>query len=167
MNNKSEESKMKEKQSKTPRTNEKKNIMQEIKVNQSLHQFIIIAAFHLLYIVFEGMNAFPFAGLSRNWISAIIYILICTLTIFFIWKEWDTAKYLVPIPFLSLTIVSWLLNFPEIITAIFVVYVILSFLMAFLKPDTIVSILTIIFSGFSFFLLAIFTKFEHGFYRVN
>lgn len=136
-------------------------------LTQRMHQFIIIGILHLVYIIFESMNAFAISGFAYSWPSALIYSLICFFTIFSIWREWESAKYLVPIPFISLIVVGTILEFPEMITALFVLYCIFYFTMTFIKKDTGVSILTICFSGLSFLLLTAFMRFDQGFVKVN
>ncbi|NHJ49629.1 MAG: hypothetical protein FK733_17700 [Asgard group archaeon] len=135
--------------------------------NHRVHQFIIIGILHVMYIIFESMNAFNQGSFTYNWISALVYIIICGLTVFMIWREWEKAKYMVPIPFISLIIVSLILGFTEIITGIFVLYCIFYFVMAILKKDDIVAILTVIFSSVTFFLLTSFMRFDSGFVKVN
>ncbi len=158
---------------KTKKTIEKQKQTEESSVeeqktsilSQSVHQFILLGILHILYIIFEAMNVFP--NVANNWVSSLIYSIICVITIFCIWREWKSAKYLVPIPFLSLLIVGIILEFPEIVTAIFIVYCLFYFIMAFLKKDTVVSILTICISGLTFFILTSIMRVNLGFVKVN
>ncbi|TFF84615.1 hypothetical protein EU523_01530, partial [Candidatus Heimdallarchaeota archaeon] len=144
-----------------------RDLFDKVSIKQSWHQLVIVCIFHLVYFVFEGMNAFPSAGLQQDWLSAGIYCFISLLTLFYLWKEWETSKYIVPVPFVSLLIVTWLLDFEEVVTGLFILSSIIIYLLAILKPDPLITKLTFGFTGLGFFFLAFFMRFDRGFVKVN
>ncbi|NHJ86930.1 MAG: hypothetical protein FK734_15815 [Asgard group archaeon] len=126
------------------------------------HQIVVLSLIHLVYIIMDAVNAF-----QLYWIAAIVYSIISIGTIAFVWMQWDEAKYLIPIPFISLSIVGALMNFPLIITIIFGLYCIFYFVMLFMKKSTVDIIITIIFSGLTLLLLTCYMTFNQGIIRVN
>ena len=125
------------------------------------HQIITLTVIHLLYIAFEASNTF-----TETWISVVIYGIISLGTIGFIYLQKENAKYLIPIPFLSLIIVGGILGGLEgtiIVTVIFAVYCIFYFTLVFLQDDNTLTIITILFSAITLFILTTFMKFNQGF----
>ncbi len=125
------------------------------------HQIITLTIIHLIYIAFEAFNAF-----NKTWISVLIYCIISVGTIGFIYLQKENAKYLIPIPFLSLIIVGGILGNLEgtiSITVIFVVYCAFYFTLVFLQEDDTQTIITILFSAITLFILTTFMKFDQGF----
>jgi hypothetical protein len=129
------------------------------------HQIITLTVIHLLYIAFEASNAF-----NPTWISVIIYGIISLGTIGFIYLQKENAKYLIPIPFISLIIVGGILGNLEgtiTITVIFVIYCAFYFTLVFMKEDITQTIITILFSAVTLFVLTTFMKFNQGFVSVG
>jgi hypothetical protein len=125
------------------------------------HQIITLTVIHLLYIAFEASNAF-----TKTWISVVIYGIISVGTIGFIYLQKENAKYLIPIPFLSLIVVGGIIGGLAgtiSVTVIFVVYCIFYFTLVFLQDDDTQTIITILFSAITMFVLTTFMKFNQGF----
>lgn len=136
--------------------------LKEISVTEIIHQIIALAIMHILYIIFELDNAF-----QENWISAIIYGVLSLGTLVFVWIQWTSAKYLIPIPFISLVIVGAFLEFPIFITSLFGLYSIFYFAIVFIKGEPTDANITIICSGLSFLLLTIYMLFGQGFVQIG
>lgn len=133
----------------------------KIDLTKTPHQIITLTLIHLLYIVFEASNAF-----SHTWISVLIYCIISAGTIGFIYLQKENAKYLIPIPFLSLIIVGGILGNLEgtiSVTVIFAVYCAFYYTLVFLRKDITQAIITILFSAITMFVLTTFMKFNQGF----
>ncbi len=129
------------------------------------HQIITLTVIHLLYIAFEASNAF-----NPSWISVIIYSVISLGTIGFIFLQKENAKYLIPIPFLSLIVVGGILGGlvgTITVTVIFVIYCAFYFTLVFLQDDIVQTIITILFSAVTMFILTTFMKFNQGFVAVG
>jgi len=125
------------------------------------HQIITLTIIHLLYIAFEASNTF-----NETWISVLIYSIISVGTIGFIYLQKENAKYLIPIPFLSLIAVGGLLGTLAgsiTITVIFVIYCIFYFTLVILFENITQTIITILFSAVTLFVLTTFMKFDRGF----
>jgi len=125
------------------------------------HQIITLTIIHLLYIAFEATNTF-----NEAWISVLIYSIISVGTIGFIYLQKENAKYLIPIPFLSLIVVGGLLGTLAgsiTITVIFFIYCIFYFTLVLLFEDITQTIITILFSAVTLFVLTIFMTFDRGF----
>ncbi|MBD3192127.1 MAG: hypothetical protein GF308_15890 [Candidatus Heimdallarchaeota archaeon] len=136
--------------------------IKEISVTEIIHQIIALGLIHILYIIFELYNAF-----LENWISAIIYGVLSLGTLVFVWFQWTSAKYLIPIPFISLVIVGAFLEFPIFITILFALYCIFYFAIVFIKGEPIDANITIVCSGLSFLLLTIYMLFGQGFVQIG
>lgn len=133
----------------------------KIDLTKTPHQIITLTLIHLLYIAFEASNAF-----SHTWISVLIYCIISAGTIGFIYLQKENAKYLIPIPFLSLIIVGGILGNLEgtiSVTVIFAVYCAFYYTLVFLRKDITQAIITILFSAITMFVLTTFMKFNQGF----
>ena len=129
------------------------------------HQIITLTVIHLLYIAFEASDTF-----NPSWISVIIYGIISIGTIGFIYLQKQNAKYLIPIPFLSLIVVGGILEGLEgtiTVTVIFVVYCAFYFTLVFMQDDIAQTIITILFSAVTLFILTTFMKFNQGFVAVG
>ncbi|NHJ31625.1 MAG: hypothetical protein FK732_02065 [Asgard group archaeon] len=158
--------------SKTTKNEEKEVVMEDAEkktmkfdVSKTPHQIITLTVIHLLYIAFEAANAF-----NPTWISVIIYGVISLGTIGFIFLQKENAKYLIPIPFISLIIVGGILGNLEgtiTITVIFVAYCIFYYTLVFLYEDITQTIITILFSAVTLFILTTFMKFNQGFVAIG
>jgi len=130
-------------------------------VAKTPHQVIVLTIIHLLYIAFEAASEF-----NPNWVSVVIYGVISLGTIGFIYLQKENAKYLIPIPFISLIVVGGLFGSfagSITITVIFVIYCAFYFTLVILFEDITQTIITILFSAVTLFVLTTFMKFGRGF----
>ena len=131
-------------------------------VHKIAHQVIALTVIHLLYIVFEAYNAF-----NESWVSALIYGLIALGTVGFIWLQKENAKYLIPIPFISLCVIGGILENTIAITAIFGAYCIFFYALLFFERKETETLVTNLFSALTLLILTSFMLFDQGFVKVN
>ncbi|MGC9779293.1 MAG: hypothetical protein HZR80_08635 [Candidatus Heimdallarchaeota archaeon] len=131
-------------------------------VHKIAHQVIALTIIHLLYIVFEAYNAF-----NESWVSAIIYGVIALGTVGFIWLQKDNAKYLIPIPFISLCVIGGILENTIAITTIFGAYCIFFYALLFFERKTTETLVTNLFSALTLLILTSFMLFDQGFVKVD
>jgi len=137
-------------------------LIDRIRVRKQLHQIFLLCIINILYIIFESVNAFDI-----NWVSAIIYGVISIGSIVFIWSQWESSKYLIPIPLVSLIIVSAINDFPLFNTILFSIECVFYFVMVFMKKNPQDTMITIISTGLILLLLITFMVFDQGFVKVG
>lgn len=137
-------------------------LVEKIRIRKQLHQIFLLCIINILYIVFEAVNAFEI-----YWVSAIIYSFISIGSVVFIWSQWENAKYLIPIPLISLIIVSAINEFPLFNTILFGVECSFYFVIAFIKKNPQDTMITIISTGITLLLLTTFMLFDQGFVKVD
>ena len=126
------------------------------------HQIFLLIFVNILFIVFEIVNAFKI-----NWISAVIYGTISISSIGYIWIQKESAKFLIPIPFISLLVASILIDFPLLITIIYGVNCLFFFIIAITKKDLQDVIITTITTGLMLIILTPLSLIDRGFIKVN
>ncbi|MFW9922927.1 MAG: hypothetical protein ACFFDW_06515, partial [Candidatus Thorarchaeota archaeon] len=131
-------------------------------VNKNIHQIFLLIFINVLYIIFESVNAFQI-----DWISAIVYGLISASTIAYIWLQYESAKYLIPIPFISLIIVGAIIKYPLIITIVFGVDCFIYFLMVIIKRNLYDGIITTISTSVTYITLVSLSLIDRGFIKLG
>lgn len=138
------------------------SLAQKIYITKYIHQIFLLIFINVLFIVFEIVNVFKI-----NWISAVVYGVISISSIGYIWTQKESAKYLIPIPFISLLVASILIDFPLLITIIYGVNCLFFFIIAIIKKDLQDSIITTITTGLMLIILTSLSLVDRGFITTN
>ncbi|MHA1155472.1 MAG: hypothetical protein ACTSQK_05130, partial [Candidatus Heimdallarchaeota archaeon] len=138
------------------------SLAQKTYVTKYAHQIFLLIFINTLFIVFEIVDAFKI-----NWISAVIYGIISISSIGYIWTQKESAKFLIPIPFVSLLVASLLIDFPLLITIIYGINCLFFFIIAITKKDLQDVIITTITTGLMLIILTPLSLVNRGFIKVN
>ncbi len=164
MNNKQAQSvsKTKSKENKGELEEATGSLVQKTFISKYVHQIFLLVFINILFIVFELVEAFKI-----NWISAIVYGVISISSIGYIWTQKESAKFLIPIPFISLLVASLLIDFPLLITIIYGINCLFFFIIAIIKKDAQDSIITTITTGLMLVILTSLSLVNRGFIKVD
>ncbi|MHA1211236.1 MAG: hypothetical protein ACTSSH_02130 [Candidatus Heimdallarchaeota archaeon] len=138
----------------------------EIKVENKtlriIHQVLLICLINVLYIVIEVYDLF-----KVTWLSATIFAVILVGIFAYSCLNRELTKFLIPIAFISISVVGGIFESAIAITVLLCILTVAYFILAFMRRDELETLVTLISSGISLFVLTALMQINQGLYVIN